>query len=53
MYTVSTSIEGKVKYLLFELVPVWPEKNCQKSIKVAPKDFTRKNKDFDTFTKIA
>ena len=28
-------------------------KNCQMSIKVAQNDFTRKIKDFDTFTKIA
>ena len=31
---------------------VWPIKICQISIKVAPKYFTRKFKDFDTFTKI-
>ena len=32
---------------------VWPEKNCQKSIKVVKNDLTRKMIDFNTFTKIA
>ena len=32
---------------------VWPDKNRQMSVKVAQNDFTRKIKDFDTFTKIA
>ena len=31
---------------------VWPVKNRQMSIKVAQKCFTRKMKDFDTFTKL-
>ena len=35
------------------LRPVWPERNCQMSIKGAQNDFTRKIKDFDTFAKIA
>ena len=34
-------------------MPVWPEKHCQMSIKVAQMDFTRKMIDFYTFTKIA
>ena len=34
-------------------VSVWPEKNRQMSTKVPKNDFTRKNKDFDTITKIA
>ena len=37
---------------LDEQKAVWPEKNCQISIKVAQKDFARKMIDFDTFTKI-
>ena len=32
---------------------VWPVKNRQMSIKVAQNEFTRKIKDFKTFTKIA
>ena len=32
---------------------VWPVKTRQMSIKVAQKDFTRKIKAFDTFTKTA
>ena len=32
---------------------VWPEKNRRMSIKVAQNDFTRKMKDFDTFTKFS
>ena len=32
---------------------VWPEKNCQMSIKVAQNDFTRKMIDFNPFTLIA
>ena len=35
------------------LGPVWPEKNCQMSIKLPKNDFTIKMLDFDTFTKIA
>ena len=31
---------------------VWPEKNRQMSIKVSQNDFTRKSKDFNTFTEI-
>ena len=35
------------------LHPVWPDKNCQMSIKLPKNDFTRKMIDFETFTKIA
>ena len=35
------------------MVSVWPEKNCQMSMKVAQNEFTSKMIDFDTFTKIA
>ena len=33
--------------------PVWPDKNCQMSVKVAENDFSVKMIDFNTFTKIA
>ena len=42
-----TRIQGSSR-----LAAVWPEKNCQMSIKVAQNDFTRKIIDFNTFTKI-
>ena len=45
--------EQAEKALFFALRPVWPVKSCQMSIEVAQNDFTRKIKDFDTFTKIA
>ena len=37
---------------LHGLLPVWPDKNDQMSIKLAKNDFTRRMIDFDTFTKI-
>ena len=33
-------------------LPVWPEKNRQISINLPKNDFTRKIKDFETFTKL-
>ena len=33
--------------------PVWPVKSCQMSLNLPKNDFTRKLKDFDTFTKIS
>ena len=45
--------QTKVEDANFSTEPVWPVKSRQMSLKVAPKnDFTRKMKDFDTFTKI-
>ena len=48
------SFEENKKIIMFLLKwypgSVWPEKNCLMSIKVAQNDFTRRIKDFDTFT---
>ena len=37
----------------FDPQPVWPDKNCQMSIKVAQNEFIRKMNDYDTFAKNA
>ena len=48
----TTSVGTFSKTLFPTFQPVWPEKNRQKSIKVAQKCFYLKMVDFDTFTKI-
>ena len=56
-YGPSQIWNGSLHVLIVEYVihttALWPEKNCQMSIKLPKNGFTGKIKDFNTFTKIA